>query len=221
MRTCIQYLAQGIAFTLLIQVSNCWAAEGQEEKIAALVSNSAQKIGGTKNIGVGKVTMNWASNPEVKEVVGFGNDKRVASLTTIIGYLATNEEKIFPNVKTNSDQLAAAIITRMFSLTHLSGLLSSADNDVVVKDYLDGEIADLKLILSGKINYSMYLQSRRMREDKRSMLLLQDKGIVTEMRILMMKEDSIAQVLANKTTIISLLEVCDAKPDLCAKLQAK
>ena len=141
---------------------------------------------------------------------------------TIIDYLAANEEKIFPKIKTDSNQLAASISTRIFSLLHLSALISSSDNDVVIKDYLDGEIADLKIVHSGKINYGMYLQSREMRDNKRVMILYGDKEdgekIVKEVLTLRMNEGNIAQVLANITSLISLSEVCISNPDGCAKL---
>jgi len=220
MKTVVKPLAKILTFTLLIQFCACWAADSQALKIAALVSNAAQKIGGAKKMGVGNVTMNWSGNPEVKEISAFGFDKRMATLMKIVDYLATNEERIFPDIKTNGNQQVAATITRIISLTHLSALISSADNDVVVKDYLDGEMADLKMVLNGKYNlgYGIYRQARKMRDDKRVMLLYQDEKIVHEMLILMEKEDNIAQTLANKTIMISLIEACDRNPDLCAKL---
>lgn len=219
-KTAVKHLAKVLTFTLLIQFSACWAADSQIDKIAAFMKNAAKEIGGTKKIGV-VVQMNWSENPEVKEVAAFGVDKRIATLMAIIDvYLPKNEKSIFPNIETNSNQLAASIITRIFSLTHLSELISSSDNDVVVKDYLDGEIADLKMVLSGKINYGIYLQSQKLRGNKRAMLIYGDKekDVFKDMITLAMNEANIAQILANKTFLISLSEACIANPDLCTKL---
>lgn len=174
MHTAVRLFSQVLTLTLLLQPFNCWAVDSQDEKIAALITKSAQKIGGAKKIGVGNVTMDWQANSEVKEIAAFESGKRIGVLTRVIDNLSANEEKIFPDIKTNTHQMAAAIITRMLSLDHLSSLIASSDYDVVVKDYLDGEIADLKLMLNGKINYGAYLQSREMRDNKRAMLLNQN-----------------------------------------------
>lgn len=217
MKSTVKHIAKVFTFTLLIQFSACWAADSQDEKIAALITTSAQKIGGAKKIGV-NVTMNWSENPEVKEVAAFGADIRVATLMNIIRLLTENEEKIFPNIETNSNQLAVSIITRIFSLTHLSTLISSEDNDFVIKEYLAGEIADLKMVLNKKINYGTYLRWRKARVDKLNMLIFSEEKITLEALTQATKEANIAQVLANKTTIISLFETCVANPDICSKL---
>lgn len=44
--------------------------------------------------------------------------------------------------------------------------------------------------------------------------------VVLEM-LMQMKEGSIAQSLANKTTMISLFEACAINADLCTKLRVK
>lgn len=213
----VKHLAKVITFTLIIQFNACWAADGQAEKIAAFVSNAGQKIGGAQKIGV-KVKMNWTENPEVKEVTGFGADKRIATLMNIILLLSKNDKKIFPNIETNSNQLAVSIITRIFSLTKLSSLLSSEDNDFVIRAYLDGEIADLKMVLNRKINYGSYLHWHKERDNKLATLIFSEEKIILEMVPQAMEEANITQVLANKTTLISLLETCVANTDLCSEL---
>jgi len=145
-------------------ISNCWATDANLDKVIVLVTNAAKQIGGAE------VTISWSDNPEVKEIAGFIADKRIGTLMNIINELADNEKTIFPNIKTNSDQLAATIIMKIYSFDYLNELISSTDNDVIIKDYLDSEIADLKMVLSHKISYGLYVKSQEERNNKREML---------------------------------------------------
>ena len=217
----VQHLAQALIIILVIQSSTCWAADDPDEKISKFVSNAALKIGGTNHIGT-TITKNWSETPEVKDVAAFKANKRAAILWKSLDHFQHNEDKIFPNIKTNGDQLVIAIITRILFLTHLNTLISSAeDNDVVIKGYLDGEITDLKLVLNGKKNnivYENYLQWRKMRDDKLARIFLTDKKLLTEHIRLIRNNDNIAQVITNKTFLISLLEACVQNQDICVKL---
>lgn len=232
MKATIKHLAQVLTITLLIQISSGWAADDRIAKMTEISMEAAKKIGGPKKIGT-QLTLNWSENPEVKEIAAFESSKRIATLMAIINHLKKNEEKIFPNItnpalnKANQEQLTISLITRLFSLTHLTSLITVSDYDVAVKDFLDGEIADLKLVLDFKIGYYTYIQSQKMRENKLLLILMLDKEILTELFTLNVndmegdKEASIAHVLANKTTNISLFEACATNPDLCSKLKAK
>ena len=193
-------------------ISNCWATDANLDKVIVLVTNAAKQIGGAE------VTISWSDNPEVKEIAGFIADKRIGTLMKIINELADNEKTIFPNIKTNSDQLAATIIMRIYSFDYLNELISSTDNDVIVKDYLDSEIADLKMVLSHKISYGLYVKSQEARNNKREMLLFSQEKILTEYMNLPNKEDNIAKAVENKTSIVALTDVCQTNPDLCKKL---
>jgi hypothetical protein len=89
----------------------------------------------------------------------------------------------------------------------------------IVKDYIDGEISDLKLVLANRIPYGIYRSSRKMRDDKRTMLLMTDKEFVEETLNVKIKKDPLPKELANITTMISFSEICIANLEsLCIKL---
>jgi hypothetical protein len=89
---------------------------------------------------------------------------------------------------------------------------------VIFKDYLDSAIADLKMVLSHKISYGLYVKSQEARNNKREMLLFSQEKILTEYMNLPNKEDNIAKAVENKTSIVALTDVCQTNPDLCKKL---
>ena len=214
---------QVLMFVAAMPISEGWATDAenkQAEKISYYISSVAKTVGGSKKIGVNSVTMNWSENPEVKVVTTFPPNKRVAAIMTLIDFEKENEEKAFPNILKNPEQLAASLITRLLALSKLVSLTKATGNDVVIKDYLDGEIADLKLIFEGKVQYGIYLQSRKMREEKYLMILGQDKDLLTEYFTFRMAKDSITQVLANKTTLVALFEACMQNTNMCEKLSA-
>lgn len=211
-KTTIQRLAQVLMVILVIQSSTCLAADNSAEKIATVLMNAAKKI------GLKGLPRNWAESPNVKDVTTFEVNKRAAILKKVLDYYQDNEKKVFPNIKTNGDQLAMSIITRIFFLSHLSTLITSTeDNDVVIKDYFSEDIADLKLVLNGKknnINYGNYLKWREMRgkilEDKFFRIFYTDKKFLTEYIGLIKKEKdgNKAQALTSEIFIVSLAEAC-------------
>ncbi len=220
-------LAKVLPFTLLGYFTACWAGDNQDlrtDKTVRFIASSAKTIGGANNIGV-VIFPDWNENPEVNEIASYESNKRIATIMWTISDYNKNEEKIFPNVKTDSHQLKAAFITRIASFSQLRSLttLTSA-YDVVIQDFLDKEIADLKLVLSKKISLSKYYQSREFRDNKRFIIILQDVKIVTEFDKLVRREDgspiddNIAQVLANKTFLMNLANACIDIRDLCVKL---
>lgn len=219
-KTVLKSLANALTVILLIHFTACWADEKQNQqvsKISEFIGRTANKIGGPNKVGV-NLYPNWSENPEVVEVFDYETDKRIATLWAIIHLLNQNEEVIFPKSKTDSNQLAAAIIMRTFALNYLKKLIHISANDVVVEDYLEKESADLKLVLSEKISAGAYYQSRNSRNDKLYLIFMGDEKIVRENIKLLRDKSSIASVLANKTTLVSLLETCLANSELCVKL---
>jgi hypothetical protein len=219
-KTVLKSLAKALAFTLLINFNACWADEKQNQqvsKISAFIGGAANKIGGTNKVGA-NLNPNWSENPEFAEVFDYGTDKRIATLWAIIDLLNKNEEVIFPQFKSDSKQMAATIIMRTFELNYLKKLISISANDVVVEDYLDRENADLKLVLNEKISTAAYYQSRELRNNKLYLIFMGDEKILREFLVLLKDKNGIATVLANKTTLVSLLEMCLTNPELCVKL---
>jgi len=169
--------------SIMLHLSALASTEENIDVITKFISKSAKIIGGDKNIGV-KLSMNWDKNPEVDEIIAYGNVKRVATINAIISYLNENEKKIFPKITSS-----------------------------------DSEIADLVMMLNGTIDYgNIYVNARKSREDKIAILLFKNKDFVMERLKLEMKDDNIANILANKTYLISLLQACSSVAQLCSKL---
>ncbi len=192
-------------------------ANEKSDKISKLIFESTAKIVGENKIGA-KVTMDWKSNKEVADVSSYEGDKRTATVETTIQYLGENENTIFPEIN-SSDHAVVFLVSRLIALQHLSTLVGESDNDLIIKDYLNREVSDIKMMLNGTVDYgAMYLKSRKMRDDKRALFLYQNKGFIGEKLTLMMEKPNIANYLANKTSLISLIEACVAVPEQCVNL---
>lgn len=207
-----------ILFILFLFHHSVAALENEQlDAFTNFISKSAKTIGGDKQIGV-KLSMDWKENPEIKIISTYSDIKRVATIETIVGYLNKNEKKIFPNIN-SSDHAIMLIATRLVSLKYINSLVSTSDNDVVIKDYIDSEIADLTMMLNGTTDYNaVYINASKARDEKIAMLLYINKEFLTNKLTLMMDETNIAQVLANKTYLISLVQTCSSIPQSCAKL---
>jgi len=196
-----------ILSTLLLQAESCLSADSKNletEKNVGIASkniaNAAKKLTTGKTF---KVSMNWGENLEVKEVRLFAAAKRVAVIYNVLNFLEENDEIVFDKLKTNEFHLAASVITRLRALSYLGALVASTENELIIKDYIEGEISDLKLVLAHRIPYGIYRSSRKMRDDKRTMLLMTDKGFIEELFNIELKKDPLPKKLANITTIIA------------------
>ena len=202
---------------IIFQLTAVVSADDQVDKLSGFIAKNSQKIVGNKKIGANFV-IDWKENPEINEISSYSDDKRVATIEAVIGYLGENEKKIFPEI-ISSDHAIVYIAVRFVALNFLTSLVSSSNNDIVIKDYLDSEIADLQMMLNGTFDYgAMYLNARKMRDDKIVLLLSQNKGFITEKLTLMMNDINVARVLANKTSIISLMQTCASIPKSCLQL---
>lgn len=203
--------------SLFFNYSSTLLADEQVDRVVKFITENAAKIGGEENIGV-STSMEWKLNKEVIEVSSYEDTKRVAALETAISYLGENEKITFPEIK-SSDHAIVFLLSRLIALEYLSSLVGSSDNDLVLKDYFYGEISDIKMMLNGTVNFgAMYLKSRKMRDDKRGLFLSQNKEFVREKLTLMMKKPNISNFVANKTSLISLLQACGSVPESCSKL---
>ena len=207
----------------LFQAGSCLAADSQNAETernvgiaSRTIANAAKKLTAGKALNV---SMNWGENLEVKEVRSFSAAKRVAIIYNAINFLEKNDEVIFEKLKTNEYQLAASVLTRLRALSYLSELVGSTENELIIKDYIDGEVSDLKLVLAHRIPYGIYRSSRKMRDDKRSMLLMTDKGFVEELLNIEVKKDPLPKKIANITTMIAFSDICIANLEsLCIKI---
>ena len=204
-----------ILSVLLFQVEDCFAADSQDlEKNAQIASkiitNSAKKLTTGKAL---YVQTSWGENAEVKVVRSFSVAKKVAVLYNVIDFLESNDEIIFDS---------ASVLTRLTALSYLSTLVVPAtENELIIKDYMDGEISDLKLVLANRLPYGIYRASRKARDDKRTMLLMSNKEFVVEfLRIgIGAEQDPLPKKLANITMMTSFVDICLANLEsLCIKL---
>ena len=192
------------------------------DKASSIISSAAKRISSAKSLNVAAV---WEDNDEVKEVRAFSTAKRSATIYNVISELDKIEPTLFNKLDSNQFHLTASIFTRLVTLSYLEKLLPSlgssgiVDSEIVLVDYIVGEIADLKLVTSGKIPYATYKKLRSNRNDKRSMLSMLDKSFVEELITMDVKKDSLARQLAHKTIMTSFFQICTSNLDtLCVKL---
>ena len=212
-----------LAFLCILSINSFGQAKQNDPRIAKIsqyLASTAKTIGGPNQLGVKSVSMNWGANDEIKEIKGYSAKKRVGALMQLAYYQTENEEKAFPKLNKDQDQLAISLMVRLFSLSKYATLVGDTTNDLVMKDYFDSEVTDLKLVFESKIHYQQYLQMRKIREDKFGMILLQDEGVGTEVFTLGSIKNNSMQSLANKTVVISLYEACLQNLDLCVKLSS-
>jgi hypothetical protein len=193
------------------------------EKIARYLANSAKKLTDDKQL---VASGNWIENPEVGEVKKYGVAKRAAALYKLISLQQENEDKILAGAGKNQDQFAFALLTRLGSYSLYQELLGKEGFDAYIKDFLDGEIFDIKMVFAGKIPDGAYTQTRSTRKSKLDMLLMTEKPFVEELlRIdIDAKKNADNKTLANlgaKTFVMSLANTCMANVDTCLKLAGK
>ncbi|MGV0960496.1 MAG: hypothetical protein ACOYB1_11735 [Limnohabitans sp.] len=190
-------------------------------KIANYISSTAKIVGGANQLGVRSVSMNWVENNEIKEIKGYYAKKRIGALMQLVEYEKQIEEKTFPKFAKDQDQLAITLMVRLFSYAKYATLVGDTTNDLVMKDFFDSEVTDIKLVFDHKIHYQQYLKMRETRVDKFMSILFQDTEIGTEFFTFVTVKNNSVQSLANKTVTISLSEACVQNIDLCVKLSGK
>ena len=221
----MQFIRKSILTTLCILSINTYAQTQPNDpripKIANYISSTAKIIGGPNQLGVKSVSMNWVANDEIKEIKGYYAKKRIGALMQLVEYEKQIEEKAFPKFNKDQDQLVITLMVRLFSYANYSTLAGDTTNDLVMKDFFDSEVTDLKLVFDHKIHYQQYLKMRDIRIDKFRSILFQDAEIGTEFFTFVTLKNNSVQSLANKTATISLSESCMQNIDLCVKLSGK
>ena len=181
-------------------------------KINKLIANYATQL------DVGTVSLNWKEQPEVKRMHGFPDNRRTAAILATIWNLAANDELIFSRKKTNDYQVLVSMLTRIHAYTLLLDLTASSSNDLLLREYLAQEIADLKLVFARKNTVAAYSEASKLRDDKQA-LLLKDPKFVAELVKFRTGKDTLAKSLANVTTMLAFMEGCAANVALCVKLE--
>ena len=205
-------------FLIIVSIGLCvipttgHADDDETVRINTLIANYARQL------DVGTVSLNWNEQPEVKKLRAFPDVKRTAAILATIWDLGQNDEAIFVKMKTNGYQVLVSMLTRIHAYTFLANLIASSANDMLLKEYLDQETADLKQVFARKNSVAAYQQARKIRDDRLA-ILLKDQKFVSELVRFRAGKDTIAKSLANVTTMLALIEACTTNPALCIRME--
>ena len=203
-----------ISIAFIVQPAFCLAADEEAIKINKLIAHYATQL------NVGTVSLNWLEQPEVKKLRALPDIKRTAAILATIWNLASNDEQIFSRMKTNDYQVLVSMLTRIHAYTFLTNIVASSDNDLLLKEYLDQEVADLKQVFARKNTVAAYTQARKIRDDKQA-VLLKDQKFVVELIKFRAGKETLVKSLANVTTMLAVIEACTANVALCVNLEAE
>lgn len=211
---------KSFAILLLILLTASSEAQTTQEDSARMSKISQKVVALNKKLvpSVNSVNMTWGENKEVFEIKSWPTLKRMAAIRNIIWDLQENEKKFFPNTEKDPNQLAAGLISRVFSYNFLKEFVRDSIDDLGMKDYLNGELADLNLTLNHKLPYGMYASERKRREDKLTYLYMPNKEFVEELLKLKLDKNSAASNITSKTSAIALMQTCIQNIDVCEKL---
>ncbi len=201
-----------ILIAVLLLPTSGHADDDESARINTLIANYARQL------DVGTVSLNWIEQPEVKKLRAFADVKRTAAILATIWDLGQNDEVIFVSMKTNDYQVLVSMLTRIHAYTYLSSLIASSANDMLLKEYLDQETADLKQVFARKNSVAAYQQVRKIRDDRLA-ILLKDQKFVSELVKFRAGKDTVAKSLANVTTMLALIEACTTNPALCISME--
>ena len=202
-----------VAIAMTATPAMCAAADEDNVKLNKLIANYAARL------DVNTISLNWNEQAEVKKLRALPDIKRTAAILATIWNLASNDETIFSNMKSNDYQVLVSMLTRIHSYTFLSNLTAASANDVLLKEYLNQEVADLKQVFAKKNSVTAYMQARKMRDDKQA-ALLKDQKFVSELVKYRAGKETVTKSLANTTTMLALLEACTANVELCLKMES-
>lgn len=199
-------------FAVLLVYSAFGRAEDDEAKVNELIFRYARQL------DVGTVHLNWNEQPEVKKIRALSDLKRTAAILAIIWNLASNDEEILSKMKTNDYQVLISMLTRIHAYTFLNNLVGATPTDLALKQFLDDEVAELKLVFARKTTVAAYMQARKTRDDKHA-ALLKDQKFVSELVKFRAGKETVTKSLANATTMLALIEACTSNPALCVKME--
>ena len=202
-----------VSIGVLLLPTTGHADDDETVRINTLIANYARQL------DVGTVSLNWIEQPEVKKLRAFPDVKRTAAILATIWDLGQNDEAIFVKLKTNDYQVLVSMLTRIHAYTFLTNLIASSANDMLLKDYLDQETADLKQVFARKNSVAAYQQARKIRDDRLA-ILLKDQKFVSELVRFRAGKETVAKSLANVTTMLALIEACTTNPALCIRMNA-
>ncbi len=198
-------------------------AEAQSNSAASEVSRVAQLIQvAARKLDTQFVPTDWEHFPEVAELRTSSDAKRAAVLSATIEELDVAEGRVFPKPSANEAQTTVALLTRVAVLSRMRSLMPDPIirvNDIILQDYFDSEIADLKLVAWKRIPQHIYANAHETRDSKRITLMMQDQGFAKDYLEARLPPSAIAIALAKKSILLGLMQTCSNSLDICAKMQ--
>lgn len=205
----------GLVSVALAMPAYAVADASQTDRVARKVAELSRKLG----IDATAVTReSWADSPEVLELKSYPAMKRMAATRFLIHFIKENENRLFPNYQADPHQLSAVLASRYYAYTLLQALVFDSIDEVGIKNFLDSEIADLRLTLSHLIPYGMYLTGRAQRDDKIAYLYMTSEAYSRLSNKLFTERGRSISGLAGKTVSVALAQICANNHDLCDKL---
>lgn len=191
------------------------AADDSVRKISQFISSASRRL------NVPELEVEWERNREVGEIRGYEGEKRSAAVFLMINDIPKVEQILYAPLP-KSEPLTVVVAFARIGLYHqFRTFLSMSTSDVVLRDFLDGEIADLTLVVRGRIPFHVYAQASENRESKRYMLLMQKEAFVREVLTIGIDQSSPSTTLPKKTALIALLVLCTQTSELCAKVMSE
>ena len=210
-----------ITFTALamsILASGLMAAQPttrSPEKVAAVIVRLTKEVVG-KDVEYAKVVLPWGSNEEVSIVQRFSTLDRTSVLFPAVLLHNESVKKLFPNIATKSTEFTALVGVRTSFLRKVRSLLVDSDNlsEQILREYVDGDLLDLRLLAAGRMPSDTYARAIAYRNSKLEVLFMTDKDVLASS----LEKYKLTHALSIKTTLISLMELCAASPDVCESL---
>ncbi len=164
-----------------------------------------------------EVPPNWDGFPELSTLSAASETNRLGTLNAVVFQLDKTEALALPRANEGAVQSALSLQARTLVLTALRKVLparSTSPNERIMQGYLEGELADLKLIQDGRIPLALYFQGKEYRDNKRTRLLMQDVDIAEV--FLIASANNSAKVLTNRVFLLALMQSCAANLAACA-----
>jgi hypothetical protein len=197
------------------------AASGQPVAESSAATTVAQFIATVaKKLETETVPTSWESFDELSKIKSNDDLKRGAVISAAITELEIAESAVFPTGVATESRQNVLLLVRLTVLVRLRELMPQPIirvNDIVLQDYLDSEVADLKLLAWKRIPRTIYDNTRATRESKRTLLMMQEKGFAKEYLNAQIPPFFSAKLVARKALLLALMETCAGTLDTCAK----
>jgi len=185
------------------------------DKVASVIARLATAVV-EKNVSYAQVNPKWVDNTEIMDVKNLPLNDRLGLLVQILALNNNNEEKMFRNVSNREVVLKALVGVRLQTFKKLRTLIAETDNlsEQIISNYIESEYLDLRILSAGRMNMNTYAAAQKTRVERFISLIDSDRDVVAGAR----SNSGLAQAVAAKTILISLMELCIVQLDVCESL---